>query len=187
MAGPAQGGGPVTEVFAPRSRKVKILATLGPASSDPAMIRKLDAGRRRRVPDQHEPRRPYAKSEAGRDHPRARKGIQAADDDHVRPAGPQASRRPVQGRIGAAQNRRPLHPRPQARRSAARIGSSFPHPELFGTIRPGNRILIDDGKVRLKGHRGRRPDDRHQGRGRRQGLRQQGRQRPRCAWCRSRR
>ena len=31
----------MTESFAPRSRKVKILATLGPASSDPAMIRRL--------------------------------------------------------------------------------------------------------------------------------------------------
>ena len=31
----------VTETIQPRSRKVKILATLGPASSKPAMIRKL--------------------------------------------------------------------------------------------------------------------------------------------------
>src|SRR3954467_6024378 len=31
----------VTEILAPRGRKVKILATLGPASSDPKMIRKL--------------------------------------------------------------------------------------------------------------------------------------------------
>src|SRR6478672_12081258 len=31
----------VTETLAPRSRKVKILATLGPASSTPQMIRKL--------------------------------------------------------------------------------------------------------------------------------------------------
>src|SRR6476660_206998 len=31
----------VTETLAPRSRKVKILATLGPASSDPTMIRLL--------------------------------------------------------------------------------------------------------------------------------------------------
>src|SRR3954453_1165480 len=31
----------LTETLAPRSRKVKILATLGPASSTPQMIRKL--------------------------------------------------------------------------------------------------------------------------------------------------
>ena len=31
----------MTETLAPRSRKVKILATLGPASSDPGMIRQL--------------------------------------------------------------------------------------------------------------------------------------------------
>ena len=31
----------MTETLAPRSRKVKILATLGPASSDPEMIRRL--------------------------------------------------------------------------------------------------------------------------------------------------
>src|SRR6476469_2924972 len=34
-------GGAVTETLAPRSRKVKILATLGPASSDARTIRKL--------------------------------------------------------------------------------------------------------------------------------------------------
>src|SRR5436305_5723579 len=34
-------GETVTEILAPRSRKVKILATLGPASSDARMIRKL--------------------------------------------------------------------------------------------------------------------------------------------------
>src|SRR3954470_383342 len=34
-------GDTVTETLAPRSRKVKILATLGPASSDPRIIRKL--------------------------------------------------------------------------------------------------------------------------------------------------
>src|SRR3954465_8555161 len=31
----------LTETLAPRSRKVKILATLGPATSDPRMIRQL--------------------------------------------------------------------------------------------------------------------------------------------------
>src|ERR1044071_9117048 len=35
------GGDKVTETLAPRSRKVKILATLGPASSDARMIRRL--------------------------------------------------------------------------------------------------------------------------------------------------
>src|SRR5215210_5059859 len=40
-AASAPGRSPVTETIAPRSRKVKILATLGPASSQPAMIRKL--------------------------------------------------------------------------------------------------------------------------------------------------
>ena len=30
----------MTEMLPPRSRKVKILATLGPASSDPEMIRR---------------------------------------------------------------------------------------------------------------------------------------------------
>src|SRR5947208_10382114 len=34
-------GETVTETLAPRARKVKILATLGPASSDPKTIRKL--------------------------------------------------------------------------------------------------------------------------------------------------
>ena len=37
--------------FVPRSRKVRILATLGPASNSPEMIRKLAEAERREDPD----------------------------------------------------------------------------------------------------------------------------------------
>jgi pyruvate kinase len=46
----------------------------------------------------------------------------------------------------------------------------FPHPEIFTALRPGHRLLLDDGKIRLavlKPHR----TCRHAGRSRRQAVR----------------
>ncbi len=49
-----------------RSRKVKILATIGPASSDEADAEEAVRRGRRRLPHQHEPYRPRADAHAGR-------------------------------------------------------------------------------------------------------------------------
>ena len=177
----------MTELLAPRSRKVKILATLGPASSDPKMIRKLmlagaDAFR---INMSHGDQKQKAKLV---EHIRAlEKEFQPADDDPVRPSGAQAPRRPFRGRAHRPREGRALHPRPRRKAPATSSASQLPHAELFEAVRPGTSILIDDGKVRLNvleaddgqivsevkvgGH----------------GFRQQGRQRPRRASCRSRR
>ena len=48
----------------PRTRKVRILATLGPASDSPEMIRRLRRGGRRRLPHQYEPWRPCRSCQA---------------------------------------------------------------------------------------------------------------------------
>ena len=53
-----------------------------------------------------------------------------------------------EGGSAHARKGRALHPRPDGAGDAQRV--ELPHPELFDAIRPGNRILIDDGKVRLK-------------------------------------
>ena len=81
-------------------------------------------------------------------YPRARKGISPPDHHPVRPAGAQASRRPLRRRQRDARKGRALHLRPREEPGdAGRV--QLPHPELFATIKAGNRILIDDGKVRL--------------------------------------
>ena len=140
----------MTEPLRPRSRKVKILATLGPASSKPEMIRKLmlagaDAFR---INMSHGDQK--SKGQAGRSDPCARKGAAAADDDRLRPAGPEASRRQLRRRLGHARE----GPATSFSTSENALGDSkrveLPHPELFAAIGPGDRLLIDDGKVRLK-------------------------------------
>ena len=57
----------------------------------------------------------------------------------------------------------------------------LPHPELFEAVEKDDRLLIDDGKIRLRVAAVERGPDRRGGRGRRQGQQQQGRQRPRRA------
>ena len=77
----------MTELMSPRGRKVRILATLGPASDTPEMIARLmlagaDAFR---INMSHGSQ--ADKAEAGRGDSRARGGIWPPDDDPVRPAG----------------------------------------------------------------------------------------------------
>ena len=139
----------MTEVFTPRSRKVKILATLGPASSDPAMIRKLviagaDAFRINMSHGDHPEKAVLVET------------IRALEKELRRPTTIMFDLQGPKLRIGrfkggsavlktgdrfTLDNKRTLG-------GSDRV--ELPHPELFGTIRPGNRILIDDGKVRLK-------------------------------------
>ena len=168
----------MTETFAPRSRKVKILATLGPASSDAEDDPQADARRRRRLPNQHEPRRPEDEGQAGRAYPRAREGISSPDDDPVRPSGSEAPRRSFRGRAHGAREGPALHLRPrgdggrqQARPAAARRA-----------VRIGQGRDEDPDRRRQgppqRPRSGRRPY-RQRGEGRRRGVGQQGRQRAR--------
>jgi pyruvate kinase len=132
-----------------RSRRAKILATLGPASSDKAIIAKL-----------------YA---AGADVFR----INMSHADHDRMRGLVATIRQVESECG-----RPIGilvdlQGPKLRIGtfnqgaiALEIGQAFtldsnpapgnekrvylPHPEIFAALEPGHRLLLDDGKVRLR-------------------------------------
>ena len=139
----------VTELFTPRSRKVKILATLGPASSDPKMIRTLM----------------LAGADAFRinmshgDHAQKAKLVEIIRDLEKEIRRPTTIMFDLQGpklRVGKFKGgsaiieagERFILDRKTALGSAQRV--ELPHPELFVAIRPGNRVLIDDGKVRLK-------------------------------------
>jgi pyruvate kinase len=138
----------VTETLAPRDRKVKILATLGPASSSAKMIRKLmlagaDAFR---INMSHGDQKTKAKLV---------EHIRALEKEFHRPTtilfdlqGPKLRVGHFDGgRAVLEKGRRFTFDRDETAGDGQRV--HLPHPELFEVIKPGNNILIDDGKVRL--------------------------------------
>ena len=131
-----------------RQRKAKIIATLGPASSDPAIIRKLfDAGtdvfRLNFSHGTHE------------DHRQRLDAVRAVERDVGRPIGILADMQGPKLRIGTfAQERVEVQAGQQfvLDRDPTPGNSSrvyLPHPELFDVVAPGQSLLIDDGKVQL--------------------------------------
>jgi pyruvate kinase len=139
----------VTETLAPRSRKVKILATLGPASSDPVMIRQLmlagaDAFRINMSHGDHEQKAKLVEA------------IRALEKEFRRPTtilfdlqGPKLRVGHFEG--GAAMlERGGTFTFDAAKKAGNGQRVQLPHAELFEAVKPGTRILIDDGKVRLK-------------------------------------
>ena len=133
-----------------RLRRAKIVATLGPASSDAADDREAVRGRRRRVPHQYEPHQPGPHARAGGAMIRSvEDGYRAADRHSGRLAGTEAAARHIRRRIGEREERRRL-------RARFRSGARRRHARLSCRIRkfspashPGHTLLIDDGKVRL--------------------------------------
>lgn len=133
----------------PRSRKVKILATLGPASREPEMIgRLLRAGADAfRVNMSHGDHATHAQTIAA---------VRAAEKEFGRPIAILCDLQGPKLRVGTFKDSRAF----------IRHGAHFtfdrnpepgdenrvflPHPELFGILRNGQRLLIDDGKLRLR-------------------------------------
>ncbi len=138
----------MTETLAPRSRKVKILATLGPASSDLRTIRKLmfagaDAFR---INMSHGDQKQKAKLVDA---------IRALEKEFRRPMtilfdlqGPKLRVGHFEGgRTMLEKGKKFIFDREEKAGDSSRV--QLPHAELFESIRPGTSILIDDGKVRL--------------------------------------
>ena len=138
----------MTETLAPRTRKVKILATLGPASSDPKTIRKLmlagaDAFS---INMSHGDQKQKAKLVAA---------IRALEKEFHRATtilfdlqGPKLRVGHFEGgRTVLEKGKRFIFDRNEIAGNSGRV--QLPHAELFDSIRPGANILIDDGKVRL--------------------------------------
>ncbi len=133
----------------PPHRYVKIVATLGPASSDLATIRAMaaagaDVFRLNMSHGSHE--------EIARRHALVRQ-IEAEID---RPLAILADLQGPKLRLGrfsagaveleeGARFRLDLDPKPGDRNRV-----ELPHPEIFAALRPGAQLLIDDGKVRLE-------------------------------------
>ena len=139
----------MSETLGPRSRKVKILATLGPASSSPDMIRKLmlagaDAFRINMSHGDQKQKATLVES------------IRALEKELKRPStilfdlqGPKL--RVGDFKDGAAvlkNGSRFVLDRDSTPGDATRV--ELPHPELFEAITAGSRVLVDDGKIRLQ-------------------------------------
>ncbi|GAA4121869.1 pyruvate kinase [Aminobacter aganoensis] len=132
-----------------RSRKVKILATLGPASSDEAMIRKLfeagaDVFRINMSHTDHDSMRTLV----GR--------IRSVEEAVGRPIGILADLQGPKLRVGKFANGKEeltvgqaftLDDNPDLGTSA-RV--HLPHPEILKSVQEGHRLLIDDGKLELR-------------------------------------
>jgi len=133
----------------PRGRKVKILATVGPASRSPEMLEKLfragaDAFR---VNMSHGEHAVHAETIAA---------IRALERKVNRPITILCDLQGPKLRVGKFKDGRAVirhsghftldrNPEPG---DETRV--QLPHPELFGILKPGQRLLIDDGKLRLR-------------------------------------
>ena len=140
---------PVTRSIKPRARKVRILATLGPASSHPEMIRKLsEAGADAfRINMSHGEQR---------DKVALVRAIRALEEEQGRPStilfdlqGPKLRVGDFEGGSAHLEAGGTFwFDHDAAPGSAERV--ELPHAELFEAVSAGDRLLIDDGKVRLR-------------------------------------
>jgi pyruvate kinase len=132
--------------FVPRTRKVRILATLGPASRTPEMIRKLaeagaDAFRINMSHGTH------------KDHARAIEIIRGLEKELDRPTTILADLQGPKLRVGQfeggsaelAKGQTFVFDRSGEAGDANRV--NLPHREIFGGVEAGTRLLIDDGKL----------------------------------------
>jgi pyruvate kinase len=139
----------VTDILPPRSRKVKILATLGPASSDARTIKRLmlagaDAFR---INMSHGDRRQKA---------RLVEIIRALEKEFRRPTTILFDLQGPKLRVGhfkggeaiLERGQRFIFDRDDHAGSIDRV--ELPHAELFECVAHGANILVDDGKIRLK-------------------------------------
>ncbi len=133
----------------PRGRKVKILATLGPASRSPEMIEKLlragaDAFRVNMSHGDHET------------HAQTIAAIRAVEKNLGKPVAVLCDLQGPKLRVGTFKDGRAVirhsghftFDRDPTPGDETRVCQ--PHPELFSVLHKGQRLLIDDGKLKLR-------------------------------------
>lgn len=132
-----------------RSRNAKIIATLGPSSSSPAMIRSLfDAG-----VDMFRLNFSHGSHE---DHRKRFDAIRAIERDVDRPIGIMMDLQGPKLRVGTfSDGPIELHSGDRFRLDLETIPGDrkrapLPHPEVFAALTPGIDLLLDDGKLRLE-------------------------------------
>lgn len=131
-----------------RNRRVKILATLGPASSDPEVIEKLFLAGADvfRINMSHTPHDKLASLVAD---------IRAIEQKIGRPIGILADLQGPKLRLGAfaegavdvAEGASFMLDADTTPGDATRV--HLPHPEILAAVEPGHHLLVDDGKVKL--------------------------------------
>jgi len=131
-----------------RARRARIVATLGPASRSPEMVRKLaEAGA--------DVFRLNFSHGAPEDHRAALEAVRAAEAAIDRPLAVLADLQGPKLRLGQFEGGKaeivagqPFRLELNGAKGTAR-GAPMSHPEIFAALSPGVTILIDDGKLRL--------------------------------------
>src|SRR3954454_16008047 len=131
-----------------RLRRIKILATLGPASSDSAMIRRLfeagaDVFRINMSHTSHDKMRELVKT------------IRNVESSYGRPIGILVDLQGPKLRLGSfTEGSIQLHNGESFVLDSDKTPGNntrvqLPHPEILAALKPGHALLLDDGKVRL--------------------------------------
>jgi pyruvate kinase len=132
-----------------RYRRAKIVATVGPASASPEMLESLfkagvDTFRLNFSHGTHE------------DHARVHAAIRALEKECGRPIGILLDLQGPKIRVGTikdGQIRVEAGERTRfvlAGREGDKMSIPLPHPEIFAAVAPGDHLLIDDGRVRVR-------------------------------------
>ncbi|MFM2422796.1 MAG: pyruvate kinase [Pseudomonadota bacterium] len=134
-----------------RNRRVKIVATLGPASSEPEMIEKLFLAGvdvfRINMSHSRPPHDGIKKLHAA---------VRALEAKHGRPVGILCDLQGPKFRVGEMGGGRGLLTegatfRFDTREEAGTPNRVFlPHPQIFEGVEPGHSLLLDDGKIRMQ-------------------------------------
>ncbi len=132
-----------------RDRRVKIVATLGPASSEPEMLERLfEAG-----VDVFRINMSHSTHEAAR---RLHGAVRNAELKFKRPIGILCDLQGPKFRIGEIEGGRTFISegalfRFDSREEAGSAERVFlPHPHIFEAVEPGHTLLLDDGKLRMR-------------------------------------
>ena len=132
-----------------RRRKAKIIATLGPSSSDEATIRELfEAGA--------DVFRLNFSHGSHVDHEERMRIIRALEEEAGRPIGVLMDLQGPKLRVGKFKSGAVELKTGAAFRldlsemTGDRVRAPLPHPEVFATLEPGTMLLLDDGKLRLQ-------------------------------------
>ena len=132
-----------------RYRRAKIVATVGPASASPEMLKTLflagvDTFRLNFSHGTHE------------DHARVHAAIRTLEKDVGRPIGILLDLQGPKIRVGTIKGGRMTIEAGERIRfvlsgtEGGRMSIPLPHPEIFAAVAPGDHLLIDDGRVRVR-------------------------------------